>query len=270
MEQTPAPFLRPRVHTGLATASLITAIVGLFIPFAGIVMGIVAIILGAIALHHKTSSTVPAIIGIVIGAFAIVFGAIIIVLISLFTGGIPTVASARDTAVTAQINEQKDFTLHDTIRMGPIDVKIADVQRNYTPTADEVASTKGVKPAEIVSADSTYPQTTTLNENEVEYVKVEGTVQVNGRTYLGDDDLELANTTLNNVLPYTYVGGLDGYRNSTTAPTTAAPFTYVFRIRKGSDALVMQRSVSIWKKISAIVGTEGMPRAQLVYTISLQ
>lgn len=260
---------RPPVYVGTASAALVLGIVGIIVPGIGFILGILAIIFGSIALRRKTSRKASAIVGTVLGGIAIIWSVLVMSLFVFFAGHQLFGPSERDNAVTAQINEKKSFAVGETAKMGPIDVTITSVERHYTPTAEEVTLAKGNNPKEVVPGGSEYNYGTVLDESEVEYVRVAGTVRLNGSPFLGDNDLELASMHLNNVLSYAYSGGLDGYKYETTFPKDAAPFTDIFRIRKGSKTLTLTRYVYIWKTIYPIVGTEGAPQASLTYTMAL-
>jgi|GEM_PF-4888774 len=265
---------RSLTQSGIATVALVLGIVSIFMPFLGIILGILAIIFGSIALHRKTTHRGPAITGIITGAVGFLGNIGLIMIITFVAGGnFSLPASDRDTAVAAQISEKKDFTSDQTVTMGPIDINITNVQRDYVPTPEQVAALKGNNPNEIVPGDSRYKRGAGVEipEDDAEYVLVQGTVQENGSPYLGDYDLRLDDDVfLNNVAPYDFASDLGGTRNNPAAPTAPTDFSYVFRIRKTTGPLVLTREVSIWKKISWIVGTEGMPRADLVYTITLK
>lgn len=269
MVETPALISRPPVYTGLAIAALVLGIISMLVPLLGVVTGIVAIIFGITALVKKTSARGISIAGIILGGIAFVGNVGIILLLSLIFGGhFSLPPSTRDNQVAAQVNEKKDFTSNETIKMGPIDVKITNVQRNYVLTADDnMLGTKGGSKGMLYSNTQNDP---VLSEDQVEYVLVEGTEQINKSPFLGDDDIELSDMMLNNTSPYVYKGGLDEYRYPSASPVTAVPFSFIYRIEKGSESLTLERSVTIWAKVSAIVGTEGMPRKTLTYTIALK
>jgi hypothetical protein len=258
MVETPALIPSQPVRKSTATVALVLGLVGIFIPYVGVILGILAIIFGIIALRNKTTSVAPAIIGIVAGAVAILVTVLVITLLSLFSGHSPFASSDRDRAVTAQINEQKDFTLGETAKIGPIDFTVTKVTPNYQPTADETDS--GATPNEIIpdSSLSTYSNVgSSIDEADAEYVVVDATQTDNGKLSLGDYDKQTQSMTLNNVMPIDY-------------SSKGGTLRYVYRIRKTNDSLVMRYDVTIWKSISPIVGTEGAPRQDLTYTIKLK
>lgn len=143
----PAPHA-PSTVNGLAIASMVTGILaflcGLF--FMGLVFGIAAIILGAIALK-KPKGKGFAIAGLVTGIVGAISGAIFTALwvVALVTVGISgsVVADELDKATDAynaqnaevqdQIEAKKDFAAGETATFGDFEVKVNKVTRNYTP-----------------------------------------------------------------------------------------------------------------------------------------
>ena len=264
MTETPSLTPAQPDHKGIATAALIIGIAALFIPVVGIVLGIVAIVLGAIALKRKTRLKSSAIIGIVSGGVAILWSAILIAFLSLFAGSFLSLPNDRDRAVTAQISEKKDFTVNETAKLGPIDFKVTKVERNYVPTLEE-------DKAKIYPKESTHGEKYTppvrIPDDEAEFVLVEATVTRNGSESLGGDDYQFKDIELNGVEPFIY--DRSDLMRKTYGPDTVS-LRHVYRIRKGGDDLTLRHAVSIYKKVSSIVGTEGMPTEYLIYTIKLQ
>ena len=264
MTETPAQTPAQMDHKGIATAALIVGIAGVFIPVLGIILGIVAIVLGSIALKRKTILKSSAVIGIVAGGIAIFWSAILIAVASLFAGSFLSLPNDRDRAVIEQVNEKKDFNSSETAKLGPVDFKVTKVQRDYVPTSEEARVT-------IFPKESTYNEKYTppvrIADEDAEFVLVEATVKRNGSQPLGDRDFQLKDIELNGVEPFIYdrsdlmtkYGGPD-----------SVTLHHVYRIRKGSDELTLRHAVSIYEKVSSIVGTEGMPTEYLIYTIKLQ
>jgi hypothetical protein len=253
-----------KTHAGIATAALVIGLVALLAPLADIVLGIVAVILGIVALRLHSTRMKSAIAGIITGGFAIFIGIMIALTVSLVFK-----TSPRDVDVTNQINQQKDFKIGETAKIGPMDVIITQVDRNYVPTAAETLEmNKGIPPREGGTMTDITDQSVTLDESDVEYVRVEGTAKLNGDPSLGDNDTDLASFELNNVLPFLFSDKLDPsyFVLDTKTPTD---ISYVYRIRKDSSKLTLSYDVLIYTRILAIVGTEGAPTKSLTYTITL-
>jgi lipopolysaccharide export LptBFGC system permease protein LptF len=264
MVETPALIPSQPVHKSTATVALVLGIVGIFIPFIGVILGILAIIFGSIALRKKTTSVAPAVVGIVTGAVAILVTAIVIGLITFFMGHPLFVPSDRDRAVTAMINEKKDFGVGETATIGSNDVTITNVERNYTPTADEQKQSKYDNPVEATGDPNTlsnYRQDTgtDIDETDAEYVVVKGTTARNQSLDLEDGGFSISDWRLNKVRPYY------------TAPAVgdSSGFSIIYRIRKDADKLVLKGDITIFTSVSPIVGTEGAPRKTLTYSIAL-
>jgi len=264
MTETPSLTPAQPDHKGIATAALIIGIAALFIPVAGIVLGIVAIVLGAIALKRKTLLKSSAIIGIVSGGVAIIWSAILIAFLSLFAGSFLSLPNDRDRAVTAQISEKKDFTVNETAKLGPVDFKVTKVERDYVPTSEEAKVT--VFPKEATYSEK-YTSPVRIADEDAEFVLVEASVTRNGSQPLGDRDFQLKDIELNGVEPFIY--DRSDLMTKFVGPDTVK-LHHVYRIRNGSDELTLRHAVSIYKKVSSIVGTEGMPTEYLIYTIKLQ
>lgn len=149
-EQAETPPAVPAASTvnGLAIASMVTGILaflsGLF--FMGLLFGVAAIILGAIALK-KPQGKGMAIAGIVTGIVGAISGAIftilwIVALVTVGVGGsvvtnelnrVSDAIDAQNKEVQDQIDAKKDFAKGETAVFGNFEVKVNSVTRNYTP-----------------------------------------------------------------------------------------------------------------------------------------
>jgi len=276
MVETPAPISRTPVYTGMATASLVLGIVGIIFPFIGLILGILALIFGIVALRHKTTHHVPAIIGIITGGVAVVSTIALIGLLQLLAGGNfnsinPFGPNDRDKAVTELLNAEKDFKLGETAQIGTSDVLITKFERNYVPTAAELAErTTKSRPLEYPTDDK-YASGNSLTEDEVEYVLIQGQAKANGRRNLGDGSVNFYKLNLNYVAPYTIdQKGVDPTDDPVTGPKDGySSFTLLYRIRSNSSRLTLSYFYTFFKSVSPIVGTEGAPRASINYTITL-
>lgn len=268
----PAPTHAPQPapHKDYAVTSMVLGLVGLFFIVIGIIPAIIAIILGTISLRNKTPRKPQAIVGVVAGGLAILttFGAIALVSLLIahnpFENLLSSGGSDRRALVEARIAAKKDFAVGETARMGVFDLKVTDVVRNYVPTAEE---TKSYDADSFPREDAPNKKYAALAESEVEYIAVSGTVVGNSNPPLGDDDADMRHIELNYVDAFQQDGGYA--KGAKTGSSTPTEFRFIYRIRSGSDKLVLRNNVTIWKSISNIVGTEGMPRVGLSYSLRL-
>lgn len=133
-------------NNGLAIAAMVVGIAAVvfgWVPFLGLVLGIVAIVLGIIALKHKIGKGMS-IAGIVTGAVATIWNLVVSFLIIATLLGIAILGSsiandaktnldAYDSQQQAKIDSVKDFTKGTTAIFDNFEVKINSVQRNYVP-----------------------------------------------------------------------------------------------------------------------------------------
>jgi uncharacterized membrane protein len=252
--------------------SMILGIAGIVFVVIGIIPAILAIIFASISLKNKTTRKPQAIIGLITGIFAIIWSIIVISIASLILSGDGLNLNTFDQAggtyqsqVEDRINEKKNFAAGETARMGTIDLKVTSVDRNYTPAANEAVQPGDRLPKEDQATPGV--KNTAIAESDAEYVLVRGTVVGNRSEPLGDSDADTSYLTLNNVDPIFTRGG---YRtNVKTASSIETEFYHVYRIRQGSDSLILQNNVSIYTAILPIVGYEGAPTKELVYTLRL-
>ncbi len=159
-------------------------------------------------------------------------------------------------AVETLEGAKKNFSVGETVQFGPFDITIRDIQKQYTPLSTEVASPKEGDVYTKFTADVSY---------NAERGKTYDRLLMDVRSW-GDalGRLELDGTlcgvypTIRELEKYnaTYE---DGYKNSTT-------ITYLC---KGETATPQEATldVSLFSKVSPIVGTEGMPRKNVTYSV---
>lgn len=261
-----------QVKKDYAIVSLILGTIGILFVFIGIVPAILAIVFAIVSLHRQTTRRPQAIIGLITGILAIILNFVMIVLASYFILGnglavniFDQGGSARQLQVKERMSEEKDFAAGETARMGTIDLLVTSVKRDYIPTDAEAVQSGDRLPKE----DQTTPgvKDMAIAESDAEYVLVRGTVVGNRNQPLGNSDADTSYISLNNVDPIYIRGGYGN--NEKTASSIETEFYHVYRIRKGSDSLVLQNNVSIYTAILPIVGYEGAPTEDLVYTLRL-
>jgi len=266
-EKTPTPQVTP--SKDYATTSMVLGLVALVFIIVGIIPAIIAIIFAIISLRRKTPRRPQAIVGLITGILAIIWsiGAFsllnYVISTNPFEGLLANGGSSRREQVEARIAAKKDFAVGETARMGVFDLKVTSVERNHIATQDEVLQFEKDLPKEEFLGKESVP----IGENVAEYVIVKGTVVGNGNVPLGDHDADMRHMMLNNVEAIYSEGGYGKYAK--TGSSDPVEFLHIYRIRKGSETLTLQKSVSIWKAVSNIVGTEGMPREELTYTLRL-
>ena len=248
---------------GISGLILILVSYGFFISTVAFVMLSIAVVIGVTGLilaltakriaranKARRAGTVTNIITIAWAIIALGGFAVIAVAGFLFQGGASTSTGAR-AASEAQINEPNTFAPGETAHIGAWDVKITKVTRDYQPTAEEYTPGRTSKSG--------------LTDTNDEFVVVEGTKTPNGKTeavYLEGGYLELnGSRTLPEDKKF-----LSSTKN---AAADTYDFRFIFRIEQGSEALTLTYPVTVYKAISPIVGTEGMPREEVVYTLKL-
>jgi len=144
----PAPVTS--VHKGLAIAAMIVGIFAFLlgiIPFLGFILGVTAVVFGAIGLKHKESKGM-AISGIVLGGLgtlaSIVTSIMLFIGFSMFATMIPWLATNIHTNADGSVSlnsdsslaTTKEFAKGTTATFGDYGVKINSVTRNFAPTDD--------------------------------------------------------------------------------------------------------------------------------------
>jgi uncharacterized membrane protein len=150
--QLSTPPIGPQRPHGIAIAAIISGIFAFFcgwIPFFGLIIGVVAIILGITSLkrHYPTPMGVGAIVGGGIGFLtSIVTTGLLILSLTIglgFIQGAPTdsisdqLRAENEAYIQTVLNEKKDFAKGETLRFNRgWDVKVNSVTRNY-PVRDD-------------------------------------------------------------------------------------------------------------------------------------
>jgi len=226
----------------IATTALVIGISGIvltIIPYAGIILGILAILFAIVAKNKKAN----AIIGLILGIISIVVGIISTLLVLWILNGSSLFDTTRSDAVTAQVNEKKNFTINETAKIGPVDYKVTRVERNASGS--------------------------TVN---TEWIVITATATLNGSPELGTID-DLGDIKLNGLSSSDYESTYpdEGKEYSATVPTT---YEYTFKSARSAralkDPLVLTYTTRIAKTDSPLFGSEGAERAKLTYTISLE
>ena len=159
------PVEKPVSRNRLAVVALvfgIIALVGGWVPFWGVVFGLVAVVLGIVAFKKQTRRAIS-LTGLVTGVVAIVGGAIMTTLILLgvvaflgfgFGSGVlenPSIRNVSDRMDAlneqnkARIDAKKDFSKGETATFDAYKVKVNTVNLAYTPEDESIVPSDGRK-----------------------------------------------------------------------------------------------------------------------------
>jgi len=139
----------PKKSKGLAIASLVVGILALAGGFfyLGLLLGLVAVILAAVALKKHTGGKILAIIGLITGALGFLISLILsIIAIVGFMGVLLGTTNTEKadweddyeqsvTEAKAQIAAKKDFAKGETLKVGYLNFKVVSVKDGYLPKA---------------------------------------------------------------------------------------------------------------------------------------
>jgi|GEM_PF-6125148 len=173
-------------------------------------------------------------------------------------------SSKYSASVGALDAAQKDFTADEIVAFGPFDLTIRDIQSPYTPGTEE--------------ATALQPR---LDDEAAVYTKFTIDIAYNasrGATYntLSMDVRSWGDALYGPVLDGTQCTAESGardelekynatYKEGYTEPTTV---TYVC-ISAPDSPKKLTLDISLFSKVSPIVGTEGMPRKNVTYSVQL-
>lgn len=172
---------------------------------------------------------------------------------------------------------QKSFSVNEVVAFGPFDLQFKDVQRSYTPTTEERAALSPYL-AELQSEDASLQERLATNDAAV-YTKFTVDLTYNAKrgavydgistdvTGWGDalGDLELDGARCLVVTPGARelerydASYKDGY-------TIGESITYICPGNTATPEKA-EMTISYFKKVSFIVGTEGMPRGRTTYSV---
>ena len=207
------PHQNHTATNGLAVASLVVGIVAFisgWLPFWGLLAGVAAIVLGALALKKGTGKGMS-IAGIVTGGIAALTSLMFTVFFILaLAAGTAVVHQAQNEAQkqTAQgqqmIDAKKDFAKGETAVFGTLQVKVNSVTYGYSPDSAYYQPADGKQYIVVnvtvknIGQDSEYvsPYTFTVNDNGVATANAFVTVE----PQLDASDLSPGATTTGNVV----------------------------------------------------------------------
>lgn len=269
METQPAP------RSGVAVASLILGISSIAFAGFGLITGIIALIVAHRAQKkepHARSFWMAGRITAIIGIILNVIGTAIVIVFFFFLAG-ATPWSSTVKAYEAQVAEQKEFTGR-TMSIGNIDLTITDIVRNYQPTTEEKTERPSAYLNPLIDKEDWTPKmkASVLTEETEEYVLITGVAKDNNKPPVALHDSSIQAALLNGY-PYAFTSGAYGlWSPQPRDRQSRSPenFRAVYRIEKGSTAIVFSYHTAIYRSVSPIVGTEGARSTKLIYTLPLQ
>lgn len=149
---TPVPvMIVAPPSNGLAIAAMVTGIVAFilaWLPFLGFILGLIAIVLGIIALK-KPAGKAMAIAGLATGGVAVIWNlivtAFIIITFTLYGSAASQAASQAFAAYNVQqhtkLVAKKDFAKGTTAVFDKFSIKANSIQRNYVPPGQTATTT---------------------------------------------------------------------------------------------------------------------------------
>lgn len=194
--------------------------------------------------------------------------------------------SAYATKVNMLESAQKSFAIGQTAEIGPYDVKVVSLQQKYAPseaeatTIDKVlARYKRLSDPETAIDHSGY----SLTDETGQYVLL--TLNVKNNTERSDyNDIntdtgswlgQLGEAELGEIVPLVIAPDPELYTTEKEMAASAKTeegltMTLLYRVPVSVTAFTLEYDITVFTKVSAIVGTEGMPRKTYEYTIGIQ
>jgi len=279
--------------SALAIVALIIGIVGILtmlVPFVGLALGIAAVILAIVA-RKKSPEQKKWLPGLITGSIATVMGLGVLVLLGLglLLSGIGTAVNGEQgkeyqAQVQTITNAKKDFTKGEVAEFGPYDVTVVSSEPYYQPTAEEQAIID--EKYEDIRRDTSSGKPVSdwygygISDENAQYASVVLNVRYNEERAAQYDTLspalkgwseEFSGVTLEDMRSLRDVPDeLDSYRvpeEAKTAEGVTVPL--LFRIDKTTASPVLTYEMVVFTKTSSIVGTEGMPSKEFIYSIQL-
>lgn len=169
---------------------------------------------------------------------------------------------------------KKSFVAGEVAEIGPYDIT-ASAQKEYKPSQEDL----GTIEKQLNRNNNTY----NLAGESGQFVLVTLNVKYN-QTRSAYDSLstsskdwarELSNLGLNDMRALTITPDIDDYQTSKAFIADAkssegVTLSLLYRLPKVVEAYTLNYDISIFTKVSPIVGTEGMPRKTFEYTIGIQ
>lgn len=236
-------------NNGLAIAAMVVGIIALLFGWAvffGLILGIVAIVLGIVGLK-KPAGKGMSIAGIVTGSIAALFNLVVIALlitgVALFGGAaveLGKIVSEYSQEQQDKIDAKKDFAKGETAVFDDLEVKVNSVTRDYTSGSEFIQPGAG---------------------NEFIVVNVTVKNKSDSTAYVGPFSFNL-NSDGSVIAANMFVGPEPRLDIPDLAPESEATGNVVYEVAKGADNLKLQREAVVYDFEDA----EG---TTLVYTLEI-
>jgi len=274
----------------------VLAVVLLFIPPVALIFGILALVFAAKA--HKAAKargeTAPrAVVPTVLGAIGIAASSILMIIAAVgFVSALVPIISSINSSSSANADyperieafeaAKKNFTVDETVEFGPYDLAVRDIQRTYIPSSQEAAIiNEAVADARTDKYDkkhNTYGQNTA--SEDMVYTKFIVDLSHNAERAEVYKKITMSMPSWGAALTELKLDGNEciwrsvdegdelrnydnQYREESLKPVSV---TYIC-IGETATPTEVELEVSAFSRVSSIVGTEGMPRKQFIYTI---
>lgn len=179
----------------------------------------------------------------------------------------------------------KNFAASETAQIGPYDVTVTNVQRNYTPSAAEQTSIDALKKSssrsKISGKSASLLYGFGIPESSAQYLKISFSARTNQAREVVYDRLTSAKS-IDWIQSFAYAE-VQGYRPLAVQPAAledalkpaeaktaqGLPMSLLYRIDATAQDTTLKYTQSVYSRVSGIVGTEGMPSQTFTYTIRL-
>lgn len=222
------------------------------------------------------TSTKKLLIGIGIAVGVLLVTAMIsgVILVAKYFSTMNEKGSTYSATVQMAESAPKSFTSSEVAEIGPYDITVS-AEKEYKPSqADLDAVQKQLNRTNNtynLAGDSGQFVLVTLNVKYNEARSAYDSLSVSTSDWTG----ALSELLLNDMSALAVTPNIDTYKVSkpfaeSTKSNEGAALTLLYRVPKGPEAYTLTYDITIFSKVSAIVGTEGMPRKTLEYTIGIQ
>ena len=223
---------------------------------------------------------------------AVIISSVVVVIVVLagigiakLIGGVSQISGqVNDYSATVQKFEAspKEFAAGETAQFGPYDVKVVSVERNYTPstTEDRAIQKKFMQHKRNSDANGQDHTGYSFTNENAQYALV--TLNVKHNEARADYDYldfstgswleDLGKMRLSDMICLVVTPDTADYTQEKQMKTaakeeTGTTMTMLYRLPNETTELTFTREITLFTKVSALVGTEGMPRKDYQYTI---
>lgn len=259
----------------LVTLSLITGVAAIatsFFPIIALPLAVFAIVM-AIVSHLRYGEQKKWKVGLFTGIIAVIIsiGVILFSLLVSIVGSDSILETLGDGGYKQQISsleaDRKTFASNEIAQFGPYDVTIASVQPSHTLTQEQQQRVSYVE-RRLTTDTSLKTYGFDSSDADTQYVQV--TISVKRNLARSETYGKLATVNRSWTAVFEEVE-LNGRGNIAELSPEGDAFEAVllFRLPKTETPKQLEYSVNLFTAISSIVGTEGMPSKEFIYTIQL-